>query len=120
MLTSAENYADVKIGELTAAMPTSLGGRPSKNSPPTMESFETKKEAVIAERARENQGARNDILENSTKSINTRLEIAKAAFSLSVNGRTERRRVFYLLNVRRSRYRGAQAQRKREPQGMRT
>ena len=34
---------------------------------------------VIAERARENQGARNDILENSTKSINTRLEIAKAA-----------------------------------------
>lgn len=45
-IAEIKTRAEIRLGELTAAMPKSTGGRPEKNSSPAETSFETKQEAL--------------------------------------------------------------------------
>lgn len=45
-IAEVKTQAEIRLGELTAAMPKSAGGRPEKNSSATETSFQTKQEAL--------------------------------------------------------------------------
>lgn len=73
---------EVRLGELTAAMLGIMNNQLSRRNilPYVRSDLALKLKPIIAEMARENQGARNDICQKSDRSpIDTKREIAKAA-----------------------------------------
>ncbi len=77
---------EVRLGELTAAMLGIMNNQLSRRNilPYVRSDLALKLKPIIAEIARENQGARNDICQKSDRSpIDTKREIAKAAGMLN-------------------------------------
>lgn len=65
-LAEVKLRAEVRLGELTRAMPKSKGGRPGKNSAPTVQSLETKADALERVNIPHQRASQYEVMANNT------------------------------------------------------
>ena len=95
-LAEIKTRAEMRLGELTAAMPKGAG-RPAKNSAARAQNLETKQEALSKVNIRKQQASQYELMASNPEIVEQAIKWKRASNSTRLNVRTRKALRAYLI-----------------------